>query len=68
MAEFREVLISWRDTPDDCFIATVGINAASNPLDEDDDNVFFWFADEAEFQYCLLNGEDEFTMEVDSDE
>lgn len=62
MAQFREVLISWRDNPDDCFLVTVGVDGAWNSLDEEDDDVFFWFASEREYQECLVNGEEEFTM------
>lgn len=64
MTVFREVLIKWRDEayPQGWESRTVGVDGAWNSLDEEDDDVFFWFASEQEYQDCLKNGEGDFEM------
>lgn len=63
MLEFREVLIRWRDTPEDCMLATVAIQSGWYENEDDDVNIFFYFDNEAEYQECLLNGTPDFAME-----
>lgn len=67
-ADLREVLITWRDTPDDRMLATVAIQSDWYKDEADDVNIFFHFDNEAEFQECLLNGETDFIMEEVGDE
>lgn len=59
--EYRDVFIRWRDEVNAQQV-TVAVDGEWNPIDSDDDGVFFWFASEAEYQECLKNGEDEFVM------
>lgn len=68
MTTYREVIVSWRDEPDNYFAATVAVDDEWNPVDDEDDGVFFWFASEFDYQECLLNGEADFTMEEARDE
>jgi hypothetical protein len=52
MAVLREVVISWHDEPDEAYLVTVSIDERWNSLDdgfEDDDSIFFYFSNEAEF-------------------
>lgn len=57
----REVLVTWLDEPDKEFYAVVSVDEQWNEL-EDDPDVFFYFASEAEYQEALTNGAEEFTM------
>ena len=50
MVDFREVLIEWNDEPDNAYLVKVGIDAEWVDMEEDDDDVFFWFSDEAEYK------------------
>lgn len=59
--EYRDVFIRWRDEVNAQQV-TVAVDGEWNPIDGDDDGVFFWFASEAEYQECLKNGEAEFVM------
>lgn len=69
MLEFREVLIRWRDEtyPQGWESRTVAVGGDWS-LNDNDDDVFFYFADEAEYEACLLNGEADFIMEEADDE
>jgi hypothetical protein len=50
MAEYREVVIQWQDDPEpDKHIVTVVVGRDWNNGDEDDD-IFFYFQNEAEFE------------------
>ena len=60
MLEFREVLIRWCDESDwqGCTVAVGG----DWSLNDNDDEVFFYFANWDEYNECLANGEADFEM------
>jgi len=48
-AEYKQVLIEWKDDPNDTFITTVCIDGQWTE-GEDDENVFFYFSTPQEFE------------------
>lgn len=51
MAELREVMVRFVMEDEPGFIATVSVDGQWNEIaDEEDENIFFYFASEAEFQ------------------
>ena len=62
MAEYRQVLVEWKDEPDEKYLTTVAI-AANWVEGEDDDNVFFYFSNEQEFEQAKLDN-DEFEFRI----
>jgi hypothetical protein len=58
----KQVLITWRDTPEYGEMFTY-VAIDPNWVDkEDDDGIFFYFDNEEEYQDALINGTEEFTM------
>ena len=49
MAELRDVTVEWHDEQEP-FRVTVSIDEVWNELEEDDENIFFYFANEQEFE------------------
>jgi hypothetical protein len=49
MSEYKQVLIKWKDEPDDLFLTTVCIDGEWTE-GEDDENVFFYFSTPLEFE------------------
>ena len=63
MAELREVVIVWNDEPEeDAYLVTVSVDQEWNGLDEEDDDIFFYFANEAEFEQAKTGEGYEFTI------
>jgi hypothetical protein len=61
---YAEVGLQWLDEPTRTFSALVGIGKWSE--DEDDERVFFYFADEAEFEKAkTANGIEDFRVVAD---
>lgn len=51
MARFESVQIQWHDSPEEKIWALVSIDEEWNGLeDEEDDRIFFYFANEQEFE------------------
>ena len=69
MLEFREVLIRWRDETNSqgWESRTVAVGGDWS-LNDNDDDVFFYFADDAEYEECLKNGEADFVMTEEVDD
>ena len=63
MLEFCEVLIRWRDEkyPQGWESRTVAVGGDWS-LNDNDDEVFFYFADWDEYKACLADGEADFEM------
>lgn len=58
-----DVKVYWREEHEfDGMFATVAIGEYEE--DSNDDGIFFWFEDEAEYMEVLANGTDEFRIEV----
>jgi hypothetical protein len=62
MSEYRDVLIEWKDEPEEQYLTTVAI-AANWVEGEDDDGVFFYFSNEQEFEQAKLDN-DEFEFRI----
>ncbi len=62
MADYRRVLIEWKDEPGESYLATVAIDADWTE-GEDDDNVFFYFHNENELEQAKLDN-DEFEFRI----
>lgn len=61
--EMRNVLVYWRDEPDSSGMFTTVCIDGDWVDGEDDENIFFYFTDEATYRDALLNGTEEFTLE-----
>jgi hypothetical protein len=62
MAEYRQVLVEWKDDPGFPYLATVAIDAEWTE-GEDDDGIFFYFHNEQEFEQAKLDN-DEFEFKI----
>lgn len=52
MAEYKKVLIEWKDEPGERYLATVAID--QDWFDgEDDDEIFFYFGNKKEYKKAL---------------
>jgi hypothetical protein len=49
MSEYKQVLIKWKDEPDDLFLTTICVDGEWTE-GEDDENVFFYFSTLEEFE------------------
>ena len=58
----REVLITWHDEPDREFTTLVAIAPGWSYFNKLDDQIFFYFDNEAEYKDMLKTGTEEFTM------
>ena len=57
MTEYKRVLVEWKDTPGEGFLATVAIDAEWTE-GEDDDGIFFYFSNQNEFEHALAGGDE----------
>lgn len=64
MAEYKQVLIEWHDEPGVKYLTTVSIDETWNSLDEDDDNIFFYFSNEAEFEEAKQHGNNGYEFRI----
>ena len=64
MAEYRQVLIEWHDDPGIHYLSTVSIDGEWNSLEEDDDNIFFYFLNEAEFEEAKQDGDNGYEFRI----
>jgi hypothetical protein len=62
MAEYRQVLVEWKDEPEEKYLTTVAIDAEWTE-GEDDDGIFFYFHNENEFEQAKLDN-DEFEFRI----
>ena len=60
----KEVLVTWRDDPQNEFFTYVGIsdNMITDYSEVNDDGVFYYFSTVEEYEDALANGTEEFTM------
>ena len=63
MAEYRQVLVEWKDEPGVHYTTMVSIDEDWNDLEEDDDGIFFYFANEAQFEEAKQD-KDEFEFRI----
>lgn len=64
MAEYRDVVIEWHDEPGVHYATTVSIDGEWNDLDEDDDNIFFYFSKESEFEEAKQDGDNGYEFRI----
>ncbi len=64
MAEYRQVLIEWHDEPGVKYLSTVSVDEKWNSLDEDDNDIFFYFASEAEFEEAKQLGDNGYEFRI----
>jgi hypothetical protein len=62
MSEYRDVLIEWKDEPEEKYLTTVAIDTKWTE-GEDDDGIFFYFHNENEFEQAKLDN-DEFEFRI----
>lgn len=63
MAVYRDVLVQWHDEPDEPFVTTVSVDEVWNGIDEDD-GIFFYFANENEFQQATQSGDNGYEFRI----
>jgi predicted ATP-grasp superfamily ATP-dependent carboligase len=68
MAEYKRVLIEWHDEPGVNYLTTVSIDSEWNSLDEDDDNIFFYFSKQSEFEEAKQLGKNGYEFRIVSEE
>lgn len=64
MAYYENVVIEWHDTPDAPESVAVSIDEAWNGFDEEDDNIFFYFANESEFEQAKQDGDNGYEFRI----
>lgn len=64
MAYYKSVVIEWHDEPGVHYATTVSIDEAWNSLDDEDDNVFFYFSKESEFEDAKRDGDNGYEFRI----
>jgi hypothetical protein len=64
MGRYEDVYVQWHDEPESNYLVTVSIDGEWNPLDEEDDGVFFYFANENEFEQAKQDGDNGYEFRI----
>lgn len=60
----KDVTIKWHDEPEVDYLVTVSIDEEWNGLDEEDEDIFFYFTSEQEFEEAKQIGENGYEFRI----